>query len=346
MKALLQLRLVPLALLGALASCDRPASDSPEPAPTAAPVAAEPEKPEEKKPASEDEPTAAAPAESDLFKNGATSGPIDIGDFGSEEPVEPDNMHTRGILTFTGDDGTHTTQQHWEQWDWSSFEAKRWGRYHIRLTYTMQMATLPMQFKVAEQRLKKTLKAAHDPRKVYLGTVYIADAGPHPFAIYTAAKGVTSKLEVREVAFIPAPEGDPVAQNGKDAITLSASSATTWSENMRYEPKPEKQCLGFWTSEDDFAEWEFDVKTPGTYEVIVTHGCGGGNHGSEVAVLAGDDRLTFTVEDTGGFQSWKDVVVGKISLAAAGPHQLMINPVNKTQKAVLDVQKVVLKPVN
>ncbi len=335
MKIRLLLPLLPLAMVWTLSSCDKPSPGGSEaPSAEATGASKEPEKTfAEVEPASEPEPE-------------EPSGPVDIGFFGSDEPHEREDMPRRGIITFTGDDGKHTTQQHWEQWDWEGFDAKRWGRYHVRITYTMRMSTLPMQFKVAEQRLKKTLKASYEPQKSYLGTVYIPAAGPQPFAMYSAAKGVSSGLEIQEVAFIPAPEGDPVAQDGKSAITLPAASATTWSEMMRYEPKPEKQCLGFWTSEEDFAEWEFEVAHPGKYEVVVTHGCGNGNDGSEVAVLSGEDRLTFKVADTGGFQNWKDVVVGEIAFAEAGTQRLVIDPLTRANKAVLDVRKVVLTPVN
>lgn len=334
--------LVPAALIGMLSACGKPTPPAAGTA-DAGESAVSPEAPaQDAAPATD----GLDPIQQAVQHPETVSGPVDIGLFGTDEPHERDDMHQRGIIAVTGDEGKHTTQQHWEQWDWAGFEAKRWGRYHVRLTYTMRMSTLPMQFKISEQRLKKTLKAAHLPQKTYLGTVYIPASGPQPFALYTAAKGSSSGLEIQEVAFIPAPEGDPVAQDGKSAITLPASSATTWSETMRYEPKPEKQCLGFWTSEEDFAEWEFEVTHPGKYEVVVTHGCGNGNEGSEVAVLSGDDRLTFKVADTGGFQNWKDVVVGEVAFSDAGTQRLVVDPVTKANKAVLDVQKVVLRPVN
>jgi hypothetical protein len=114
---------------------------------------------------------------------------------------------------------------------------------------------------------------------------------------------------------------------------------------MRYEAKPEKNCLGYWTDPDDFAEWEFEVKKPGRYQVIVTQGCGAVNGGSEVAVKLGSSEAKFKVQDSGGFQNWKDVPVGELEVKAPGTQRLVIDPVNKVKAAVLDVQKVVLKPV-
>ena len=59
----------------------------------------------------------------------------------------------------------------------------------------------------------------------------------------------------------------------------------------------------------------------------------------------GDQALKFTVKDTGGFQKWSEVEIGEIEIKSAGNHRLVVAPENKTKSAVLDVQKVVLKPV-
>ena len=141
-----------------------------------------------------------------------------------------------------------------------------------------------------------------------------------------------------------APEGGKIEADKTGAFTLLAKDATTWSEAMRYEPKPEKNCLGFWTSADDFAEWEFEVAKSGRYQVTVTHGCGGGNHGSEVEVKLAGKSLKFKTQDTGGFQKWSDVAIGEIEISKAGLQRLVIDPVNKVKAAILDVQKITLTP--
>jgi len=174
----------------------------------------------------------------------------------------------------------------------------------------------------------------------------VEKAGANEFALYTPASGAGSGFVIHEMAFIPTTETGVVAPAEDGTITLAAKDATTWSETMRYEPKPEKNCLGFWTDPDDFAEWEFEVKKPGRYKVIVSHGCGGGNEGSTVAVKQGDQALKFTVKDTGGFQKWTDAEVGEIEIKQPGVQRLVIDPETKAKSAVLDVQKVVLKPVS
>jgi hypothetical protein len=278
-------------------------------------------------------------------EEGAAAQPVDIGAFGSDEPVERADQPVRGVLTFGPKDHVHSSQQHWEQFDWK-IDAKRPGSYQVRLTYTLKHATLGVQVKLGEQRLKKMLTASGDPRRVYFGAVTIEQPGKLDFSLYTPASGAGAGFTIQEMAFIPTTETGVVTPAEDGTVILEAKDAITWSETMRYEPKAEKNCLGFWTDPEDFAEWEFEVTKPGKYKVVVSHGCGGGNEGSTVAVKQGDQNLKFTVKDTGGFQKWTDAEVGEIEIKKPGVQRLVIDPENKTKSAVLDVQKVVLKPVS
>ncbi len=268
---------------------------------------------------------------------------IDIGGFGSDEPVERVDMPTRGIVKFGPDDYQHSNGAHWETYTWTKFKAKRWGRYQVRLTYSLKRAALGMQFRMADLAVKRPLETAYTPRKTYLGSVYITQPGDVPFSLLTPPTDDAGFI-VHEIALIPAPEGGKIEPDKAGVFTLHAKDATTWSETMRYEPKPEKNCLGFWTSPEDIAEWEFEVAKPGRYKVTVTHGCGGGNHGSEVELKLAGKSLKFKTQDTGGFQKWSDVAVGEIEITKTGLQRLMIDPVNKVKAAVLDVHQITLTP--
>lgn len=270
---------------------------------------------------------------------------VDVGGFGSDDPIERSDEPTRGVIVFGPKDHVYSGQNHWEQFDWT-MNAKRWGHYELRLTYTMKFATLGAQIKFGDQRVKATLTAAAQPKRAYFGEIFIDKPGEHTFSLYTPAAGAGASFVIHEVAFVPTAEGEEIRQSDDGKIELPAKDATTWSESMRYEPLPEKDCLGYWTDPKDFAEWEFEVTKPGRYTVVVSHGCGGGNEGSTVAVKHGEQALKFTVKDTGGFQKWSDVEVGEIEIKTAGKQRLVVAPESKAKSAVLDVQKVVLKPVS
>ena len=268
----------------------------------------------------------------------------DLFEFGSGEPLPRQDMPDRGIITLTHKQGVFRPLDHWEQYDWK-FEAKRWGHYELRLKYTLNHAGFTVQFKHGETRLKKKLGGSPVAKEVVVGELFIVEAGPQELSLYAPQSSQALGLAIDGVRLVPTNEGEPLIPQAADGkVVLLAKDATTWSETMRYEPKPEKNCLGFWTSPEDFAEWEFQVSKPGKYKAVVSYGCGGGNHGSEVEVKVGDQSAKFTVEDTGGFQKWKEVEAGIIEIKTEGSHRLVVDPVNKTKSAVLDVQKVTLVP--
>lgn len=254
-------------------------------------------------------------------------------------------MPTQGVLTFLPKQGVFNNMDHWEQYDWK-FTAKRWGHYQVMLRYVLTHAKLTVQFKHGETRLKKTLMASPAPRDTLMGEVFIPEAGDQTISIYTPQSAQAAGFGIDQVVLVPANEGEPVLKQGDDgSVTLHAKDATTWSESMRYEPKPEKNCLGYWTSENDMAEWEFEVTKPGKFAILVSQGCDESNHGSEVEVKVADQTAKFVVQNTGGFQQWKDVEVGQVEIKTAGTHRLVIDPLKKAKSAVMDVQKVTLRPL-
>jgi arylsulfatase A-like enzyme len=129
----------------------------------------------------------------------------------------------------------------------------------------------------------------------------------------------------------------------KGDVRLLAKEATVHGTTARYEPLPYKNTIGFWTKPEDWVSWEFAVPKPGKYEVEVQQGCGGPG-GSEVAVEVGGQTLKFTVDGTGHFQNFIQRVIGLVDLGE-GKQTLAVKPQNKVGAAVMDLRRVVLRPV-
>jgi hypothetical protein len=127
-------------------------------------------------------------------------------------------------------------------------------------------------------------------------------------------------------------------------IRLHAQDARVHGRALRYEAQPNKNVLGYWTNANDWADWDFELKTAGTYEVELQQGCGKGSGGAEVVIEVDDRKLTFTVQDTGNFQNMILRTVGQVNLAT-GTHSLAIKPHTKPGVAVMDLRRVVLRPV-
>lgn len=163
---------------------------------------------------------------------------------------------------------------------------------------------------------------------------------PEATAALTAAKwnewrhAMNSTTDGRKVRVTPA-SGD---------IRLHAKDARVHAKTMRYEDPPFKNVLGFWVKAEDWADWEFDVKTAGKYEVEVQQGCGKGSGGAEVAVEVGGTTLKFIVQDTGHFQNMILRTIGTVELPA-GKATLAVKPQIKPGAAVMDLRRVVLRPV-
>jgi arylsulfatase A-like enzyme len=138
--------------------------------------------------------------------------------------------------------------------------------------------------------------------------------------------------------FVP----NPQAENG--TIALQARTAEVHGVQLRYEPLPHKNTLGFWTRADDWASWELTVTKPGTFAVAVLQGCGKGQGGSEVELAVEGQTLNFSVEDTGGFQNFKLRMIGTVKLEKAGRYVLTVKPKSKPGAAVMDLRSVTLTP--
>ena len=272
-----------------------------------------------------------------------------LGDFGSSEPIARKDEPERGTIHFPITTETLSNGEHWDQYN-LPFKTHRWGKYSVRITYSMSLGSLGTQLlydkgQSDEARFKKVLEGTGKAkRQVTLGTVYIPDAADHFMAFFTPQSVGFTSFILHEISLVPAGEGNEVTQADNGGIEPLAKDATTWSEHMRYEPKPEKNCLGFWTDPQDFAEWEIKVAKPGKFKVCVHQGSATGD--SKVAVQLGDQKLQFTVQNTGDFHKISEVSVGEIEIKEPGTYHLAIKPETKNGSAIMDVQKVVLQPVS
>lgn len=297
-------------------------------------------------PASEE---AGEPASAEQEAEAEELPPVDLGGFGSDELVEHRELPQRGQLLFNQDNVQNRIMEHWDQYDWA-FETQRWGHYQIVVTYHLEANSLGIQFHHpdTDTRHRRLLRhtGADRTSTVYLGDVHLEAAGEHLFSVYTPTLANRDSFQIHEIRWIPAPAAEAPPQGDNGVISLPAAAAVTWSEKLRFEPQEDKNCLGYWTSEEDWAEWEFEVAEPGTYEVIVHKGCADNSAGAEVAVLVGDQETRFTVEATGGFQNWQPVSAGTIEIGESGTHFLALKPLSKPGPAVMDVLKVELRPAS
>lgn len=123
-------------------------------------------------------------------------------------------------------------------------------------------------------------------------------------------------------------------------IFLPAKLATTAGDNLRYEPQPHKNTVGYWSNVKATAEWKLSTSQKGSYEIDILQGCGTGHGGSTVDVQIGSQSRTFTVQETGHFQNFVWRTLGSVELPADETLTLKLVPQSKPGGAVMDVRAV------
>ena len=140
-------------------------------------------------------------------------------------------------------------------------------------------------------------------------------------------------------------EGSSVIKAANDGlIFLPAKLAATSGENLRYEPQPHKNTVGYWSNVNATAKWKLTTPKKGTYEIDILQGCGTGHGGSSVEIQIGKESRSFVVEETGHFQNFIWRTVGTVELPAEEAITLTLAPKSKPGGAVMDVRAVRLSP--
>ncbi|HVX15758.1 MAG TPA: sulfatase-like hydrolase/transferase [Pirellulales bacterium] len=160
-----------------------------------------------------------------------------------------------------------------------------------------------------------------------------------------AAKLASWRTEVDAQMPQPNPDYQPNAPDKAGVIVLPARTADVHGVMLRYEPLPHKATLGYWVRVDDWADWEFDVREPGDFDVEALIGCGNGSGGSTVVFQVADQKLDFTVPETGGFQSFVPENLGRLSFDKPGRYPLEVRATSKPGPAVMDLRELKLTPV-
>jgi hypothetical protein len=189
-------------------------------------------------------------------------------------------------------------------------------------------------------------------RPLFQGLLY-SDTPPQPLAemrhtlsAEQAAEPAAYRVWAVNTAGLETPSARP-GQAADGAITLHGRDALVLGTTLRYETAEAKQTLGFWTKPADAAAWTFTVTEPGEFDVEVLQGCGQGQGGSEMSVVfnpgSAASTLSFTVEDTGGFQQFRPRVIGRVTLPV-GDQLLRIKPERIAKNAACDIRQVRLVP--
>jgi hypothetical protein len=175
-----------------------------------------------------------------------------------------------------------------------------------------------------------------------LGRIYIDADIEQPLAIQAEPADAKKPLVVTSLVFTPAPEGKPIVQSGDLSITLHARDATVHGVRLRYEFRPDKNTLGYWSNPRDWVSWDFEVKKPGKFIVFVMQGSPGSK---DIQIAVDDQMINWTTKNTGSFHTFTFLEVGTLTFDTPGIKTLILKPAKTVTGFVMDLRQVILLPV-
>ena len=147
---------------------------------------------------------------------------------------------------------------------------------------------------------------------------------------------------VRSAKSVPGNEPVDVLPNEQGRVQLLAAQAAIYGGDITFE-SPWKN-IGLWHSVDDFVRWSFVVEKAGKYQVQLRYACHPGSAGNQMVATVGEWTVARKVKSTGGWDQYKTIELGEISLTA-GNHHLSVSAEGEFQGALLDLHSIELQPV-
>jgi alpha-L-fucosidase len=136
-----------------------------------------------------------------------------------------------------------------------------------------------------------------------------------------------------------------IPQDSSGVIALPAKMAVIHGATPRYEYGAGKDDIGFWSNPDDYISWEFEVKTPGLYDLNISYSCDPSAAGSFYQVEAAGQSFTGKSKSTGSWSFFHSEYLRQIAFDNSGKYELTIKPVTPPQWKVIGLHSVTLTPI-
>lgn len=152
---------------------------------------------------------------------------------------------------------------------------------------------------------------------------------------------LTASLPQRQPKTFAGNKPEPVRPGEDGSLRLTARNCSIYGRSLVFEEQFAN--LGYWTSEDDMAEWVLHGVKPGRYEVTLEYACHDGSAGDRLVVQVGDQRIEFKVPGTGDWENYRKVALGTLNLEA-GEHRLIARSAGPIRNALIDLREIRLTP--
>jgi alpha-L-fucosidase len=156
----------------------------------------------------------------------------------------------------------------------------------------------------------------------------------------TAPNAISSTI-VLQINGTPDVRPMTIGQKKGGSVELPASEAQLHGKTFKYESGGPLDDIGYWTNPEDWADWEFKVKTPGKFTVTAVIAA---PTASAFDVSVAGKTLRCVTPATGDYFTFKPVVLGEVEIPAAGNVTLAVRPVKDSWQAI-NLKAVRLNPV-
>lgn len=129
---------------------------------------------------------------------------------------------------------------------------------------------------------------------------------------------------VLQIAGAPDIQAMTIVQKRDGSITLPASEARLHGSTLQYESGGQLDNIGYWTTPDDWADWEFKINHPGEFAlsaIIAAPATGS----FEISVAG--QTLRCAAPNTGGYTTFTAANLGVVEIAAEGKTMLAVRPI-------------------
>ena len=124
-------------------------------------------------------------------------------------------------------------------------------------------------------------------------------------------------------------------QDGSGTVVLTAAEAyihNAHGTDTKLEGKNDKRNIGYWTDARSWIQWEFMIDRPGKFEVFAEIAMQ--DDVSGLRIISGDQKLKATVTSTGGYQKFKTVKLGEITIEGTGEKSIQVKPIKNKWKPI------------
>jgi alpha-L-fucosidase len=163
--------------------------------------------------------------------------------------------------------------------------------------------------------------------------VKLPAVAPDPISSVVVLEGV-GKIDP-----LPAPA---IAQEANGTLELGCDAADLYGKHLRVEGNTQLN-LASWDNTEAYPQWDVQIDRPGTFEVSAFGFVPAEQAGSEFALTAGEAKLTGTTKASGG--NFETVALGRITIAKAGPTQIVLRPTKLAKTEFMRLRTLTLKPV-